>query len=71
MVSIEMPDPVAAEFRKAYEEQNLGLSVKLALENLTQRMPLLDLKMRHRDPDPTRDGRKSGGNPRESCLHHS
>jgi tight adherence protein B len=45
MVSIEMPEPVASEFRKAYEEQNLGLSVKLALENLTQRMPLLDLKM--------------------------
>ncbi|HJT67781.1 MAG TPA: type II secretion system F family protein [Pyrinomonadaceae bacterium] len=45
MVSIEMPEPIATEFRKAYEEQNLGLSVKLALENLTQRMPLLDLKM--------------------------
>ena len=45
MVSIEMPNPIAAEFRKAYEEQNLGLSVKLALENLTQRMPVLDLKM--------------------------
>jgi len=45
MVSIEMPNPVAAEFRKAYEEQNLGLSVKLALENLTERMPLLDLKL--------------------------
>jgi len=45
MVSIEMPHPIAAEFRKAYEEQNLGLSVKLALENLTQRMPILDLKM--------------------------
>jgi tight adherence protein B len=45
MVSIEMPEPIATEFRKAYEEQNLGLSVKLALENLTQRIPLLDLKM--------------------------
>jgi tight adherence protein B len=45
MVSMEMPDPIATEFRKAYEEQNLGLSVKLALENLTQRIPLLDLKM--------------------------
>jgi tight adherence protein B len=45
MVSIEMPEPIAAEFRKAYEEQNLGLSVKLALENLTQRMPILDLKI--------------------------
>ena len=45
MVSMEMPEPIATEFRKAYEEQNLGLSVKLALENLTQRIPLLDLKL--------------------------
>jgi tight adherence protein B len=45
MVSAEMPDPIASEFRKTYEEQNLGLSLKLALENLTQRMPLLDLHM--------------------------
>ena len=45
MVSNEMPDPIATEFRKAYEEQNLGLSVKLALENLTQRMPILDLQL--------------------------
>jgi len=45
MVAAEMPDPIAAEFRKTYEEQNLGLSLKLALENLTQRMPLLDLRM--------------------------
>ena len=45
MVSAEMPEPIAGEFRKAYEEQNLGLSLKLALENLTQRMPLLDLRM--------------------------
>ena len=45
MVSMEMPEPIASEFRKTYEEQNLGLSVKLALENLTQRMPILDLKM--------------------------
>jgi tight adherence protein B len=45
MVSTEMPEPIASEFRKAYEEQNLGLSLKLALENLSQRMPLLDLRM--------------------------
>ena len=45
MVSMEMPEPIATEFRKAYEEQNLGLSVKLALENLTQRIPLLDLRL--------------------------
>jgi len=45
MVSTEMPEPIATEFRKTYEEQNLGLSLKLALENLTQRIPLLDLHM--------------------------
>jgi tight adherence protein B len=45
MVSAEMPQPISGEFRKTYEEQNLGLSLKLALENLIQRMPLLDLRM--------------------------
>src|SRR5262249_30654978 len=45
MVSTEMPEPIAGEFQKTYEEQNLGLSLKLALENLTQRIPLLDLRM--------------------------
>src|SRR6185369_816372 len=41
MVATEMPEPIAGEFQKTYEEQNLGL----ALKNLTQRIPLLDLKM--------------------------
>lgn len=45
MISVEMPEPIAGEFRKTYEEQNLGLSMKLALENLTNRIPLLDLRM--------------------------
>lgn len=45
MISTEMPEPIATEFRKTYEEQNLGLSLKLALENLTQRIPLLDLRL--------------------------
>jgi tight adherence protein B len=45
MISAEMPEPIATEFRKTYEEQNLGLSLKLALENLTQRIPLMDLRM--------------------------
>lgn len=45
MVATEMPEPVATEFNKTYEEQNLGLSLKLALENLATRVPLLDLKM--------------------------
>lgn len=45
MISTEMPDPIATEFRKTYEEQNLGLSLKLALENLSERVPLLDLRL--------------------------
>jgi tight adherence protein B len=45
MVSTEMPEPIASEFRKTYDEQNLGLSLKLALENLVERVPLLDLRM--------------------------
>jgi len=45
MVSSEMPEPISMEFRKTYEEHNLGLSLKLALENLVQRVPLLDLRM--------------------------
>ncbi len=45
MVATEMPEPLATEFRKTYEEQNLGLSLKLALENLTDRVPLLDLRL--------------------------
>ena len=45
MVATEMPEPIATEFRKTYEEQNLGLSLKLALGNLAERIPLLDLKL--------------------------
>jgi tight adherence protein B len=45
MVATEMPDPIAREFGKTYEEQNLGLNIKSALENLVERVPLLDLKL--------------------------
>ncbi len=45
MIASEMPEPIATEFRKTYEEQNLGLSLKLALENLAERVPLLDLRL--------------------------
>lgn len=44
-VATEMPDPIAREFGKAYEEQNLGLSSRIALENLVERVPLTDLKL--------------------------
>lgn len=45
VVAAEMPEPVASEFRVTFEEQKLGLSVKRALENLGERVPLLDLRL--------------------------
>jgi tight adherence protein B len=44
-VAMEMPDPVATEFRITFEEQKLGLSSKLALDRLAERIPLLDLRL--------------------------
>lgn len=44
-VATEMPEPIATEFRKTYEEQNLGLDLKSALHNLLKRVPLLDLRL--------------------------
>ena len=43
-VAEEMPDPIATEFGRVYEEQNLGFSLDLALRNLAERIPNLDLK---------------------------
>ncbi len=44
-VSSEMPDPIASEFRTTFEEQKLGLGIKLALDRLTERVPVLDLRL--------------------------
>ena len=44
-VATEMPDPISTEFRITFEEQKLGLSTKLALERLAERVPLLDLRL--------------------------
>jgi tight adherence protein B len=44
-VATEMPDPIATEFRIAFEEQKLGLTTKAALDRLTERVPLLDLRL--------------------------
>jgi tight adherence protein B len=44
-VGTEMPDPIAKEFRITFEEQKLGLSTKMALDRLTERVPLLDLRL--------------------------
>ena len=44
MLSEESPQPLAGEFRKVYNEHNLGLPIETALGNLTERVPLLDVK---------------------------
>lgn len=44
-VSSEMPDPIAAEFRITFEEQKLGLSTKVALDRMVERVPLADLRL--------------------------
>ena len=44
MVADEMPEPVGPEFRKTFDEQNFGLPMKDSLDNLTYRMPHLDVR---------------------------
>ena len=39
-----MHEPVGPEFRKTFDEQNFGLPLKDALENLTLRIPILDMR---------------------------
>jgi tight adherence protein B len=44
MVADEMPEPVGPEFRKTFDEQNFGLPLKDALDNLSHRIPSLDVR---------------------------
>ncbi len=44
LVIEEMPEPISKEFRMAYEEQNLGVSIEMALKNVYRRVPNMDFK---------------------------
>jgi len=44
MISGEIAEPLSGEFRKLFEEQKFGMPVRDALMNLTQRIPLVDVK---------------------------
>jgi len=44
MITAEVAEPVSGEFRQLYEEQKFGMPVRDALLNLTDRMPLVDVK---------------------------
>jgi tight adherence protein B len=44
MITSEVAEPVAGEFRQLFEEQKFGMPVRDALMNLTERVPLVDVK---------------------------
>lgn len=44
LVSQEMTEPISKEFARVFEEQNLGIPMDEALDDLTERVPNLDLK---------------------------
>lgn len=44
LVADEMKDPIAREFGRAFEEQNLGITLEEALEDMTVRVPNMDLR---------------------------
>jgi tight adherence protein B len=45
LVARECPDPVGTEIRICFDEQNYGLELKTALDNMTTRVPLQDLRI--------------------------
>jgi tight adherence protein B len=45
LVARECADPIGCEFRSCFEEQNFGLELKNALDNLINRVPLQDLRI--------------------------
>lgn len=44
LVSEEMRAPINKEFQRVFEEQNLGIPLETALDNMTERIPNLDLR---------------------------
>jgi tight adherence protein B len=45
LAASESPDPIGTELRICFDEQNYGLELKTAMNNLTTRVPLQDLKI--------------------------
>jgi tight adherence protein B len=43
MIHREFQEPVSSEFRRTFEEHNLGLPIEIALQKLAQRVPSLDV----------------------------
>ncbi|MGB6975582.1 MAG: type II secretion system F family protein [Terracidiphilus sp.] len=45
LVTRECPDPIGSEFKVTFDEQNYGLELKTALDNMASRVPVQDLKI--------------------------
>lgn len=59
MLHREFDDPMAGEFRRTFEEQNLGMPLDVALGKLAERIPVLDVKF---FASAVQLQRKTGGN---------
>ncbi|QDV69753.1 Bacterial type II secretion system protein F domain protein [Rosistilla carotiformis] len=44
LIASEMRDPIRKEFARCFEEQNLGIALEEALDDMTERVPNMDLK---------------------------
>lgn len=44
MLSNDAPEPLSIEFRRIYQEQNLGASLEVTLAGLADRVPIIDVK---------------------------
>jgi tight adherence protein B len=44
LIADEMPAPMGKEFHRAFEEQNLGVPLEESLQNMTARVPNMDLR---------------------------
>jgi tight adherence protein B len=44
MAADELPDPVGPEFKKTFDQQNYGLPLRDALNAMTERIPIIDVR---------------------------
>jgi tight adherence protein B len=69
MIHREFQEPLAGEFRRTFEEHNLGLPLDVALQKLAKRVPSLDVHfLRFGSAAPKADRRQPGGDPRQAGL---
>jgi len=45
LVARECADPIGCEFKECFEEQNYGLELRAAMDNMIVRVPLQDLRI--------------------------